>query len=1048
MSTTRARNAWAALCLVIIAIYSVIPSGSLARNILTWALCLLTVLLIATTTLTQTLWARSAWACVAGGTGLYLVAHMIWILNDRPQLGQSPITWLSAVLFAMAIGLVIAATVILTHRRRHDLPDASGFLDSAIVFVAASMLTAAVLIYPLANFGQLPPSLRIALITLPFLYVILLSTTVRLWYATDRKVNRAVKIFSVGVAMLLVSNFAGLPYWFPGDLYAGFGSVALTNFGAFLFLMLTGIAVLDPTATRPPAADVSAGLTARSRILVLLSIAILIPPVLLLWTRDSNPFTQSSAFVVLTFILAGLLALRVNLLVQGYREAIRREHLLREINAGLMRATEITDVSGALPGWASQLVEQPDVTCLLGTVSELSSLGIGPFGTRLRTSDGSLRYRTIVSVPGGRPQRRLAIETPDVVSSPAQDSLAVLGQSVGMALERLALSQRVVERAATERLELLLHNASDVITLVDDDAEIRYVTEAMRDLTGHSPVSVVGMPWPKLFQDPALARGLLDRARSTGEARGDLVMDPEAISIAIDRPDHIGTGDEGSQTRDRRVEVDLVWLPSEGQFVVTHHDVTDRFKLQQQLAFQAFHDELTGLNNRSVFREQLVRASARARRSATSFAVMMIDLDDFKNVNDSLGHPAGDELLREVARRIVECMREADTPVRLGGDEFAVILESAQSVHDAEQVGERLLRRLVEPTDLLGAEVVSSASIGVAMSDGHIDPADVERYADIALYEAKLAGRGRVAMFQVDMHDSAAKSLSMTNELRVAVQNEEMQVRYQPIVDIGTGHVAGAEALVRWNHPAGEELSPEKFIPIAEATGSIIDIGRFVMQRAIRDLGHWQQQFPQHATSRVTINVSVRQLKEDDIATALAQLLSETGVAPRSVVIEVTESVVVADAGRAVEQLEAIARLGVSVYLDDFGTGWASLHYLQSLPVSGLKLSQEFVTDLPNDTDDRLAASVRDLSVTMGLEETVAEGIETAVQRDTLARMGYRLAQGYLIAKPLLLPDLLAFLAITPATQWLRIQPAGGSEPVDRIESEPLAAGPAPGRSS
>ncbi|MFZ1670870.1 MAG: diguanylate cyclase, partial [Candidatus Nanopelagicales bacterium] len=633
------------------------------------------------------------------------------------------------------------------------------------------------------------------------------------------------------------------------------------------------------------------------------------PPVLLLLHRDQGTFSNGRAFVLATLALTVLLVLRVNLLVQGYREAIFREHALREINAGLMRTSTIHEVNSRLSDWAGRLVEQPDVTCVLGTDEELEASGTNTTGQRFRLPNGQVRHRTVVSVSGTTPRRQLVVEAPDSIQGAAQSSLAVLGQSVGMALERLALARRVVERATTERLQLLLHNASDVIALVDSNLVIRYVTEAVRDLTGQSPINTVGRGWPSLFQDAALARGLLDRARTAGEARGDLVLDPLAMRVTL--------GDEVSATdgaaRDRRVEVDVSWLSSEGQFVVTHHDVTDRYVLEQELAFQAFHDELTGLNNRAVFRTELVRASTRARRSGSPFAVLMMDLDDFKDVNDSLGHPAGDQLLKEVARRLVECMREGDTPVRLGGDEFAVILESAGTLADAQTVANRVLDRLAQPTNLMGTDVSTSASIGIAMSDGAQDTSEVERDADIALYDAKFAGKGRVAIFHSDMHDTAVLKLSVMNQLRGALTRDEMVVKYQPIFDLETGAIAGVEALVRWNHPTRGELVPDTFIALAEETGQIIEIGQFVIRRSLEDLARWTRSIPAHRDLRMSVNVSWRQLANDDVAAVLAKAIANTNVAAEHVVVEVTESVLVPHESTAASQLSAIDGLGVSV---------------------------------------------------------------------------------------------------------------------------------------
>lgn len=1013
-----ARNAWALLCIVgFIAFYATRGSPWLSQLI--WAgLGLGSAAIVTVVAGRRRVFARSAWLLVAAAMTLTVLINGIRAAASISPRTASNTSVAYGISLTIVFSLLTVAAYLLVNRHRRTAADSSGIVDAAIVFVAASMVATDFLVFPFWSDPALNTAERMGLLLFDALNVLLLSLTVRLWFSTERSVNRASRVLAVGFIAMIFAGGLGLAEFLPVQVIdPELGRNLIFGFSMIFFAVST-LAALDSTANRPPAADIDAGVAARTRVLTLMALCVLVPPVLLLVSgAKESSFTTSRVFVLLTLVLTALLILRVNLLIQSYRDAVHREHVLREINAGLMRAADLSEVNGRLSDWASRLVEQNEVTCLLGTAEELASVGLGPFGGRFRLPNGSVRHRTVVSIPGSQPARRLVVDSPEIVSSPAQASLAVLGQSLGMALERLALSRRVVERATTERLQLLLHNASDVIALVDEQGKIRYVTEAIRDLTEQSPTDVLASSWTKLFQDPALARGLLERARAVGEAKGDLVMSrarPSDLPSDIVRP----AATETAPVPDRRVEVDISWLAAEEQYVVTHHDVTDRYVLEQQLAYQAFHDELTGLNNRAVFRKELARAAARSRRSGKTFAVMMIDLDDFKNINDSLGHPAGDELLRVVADRLVECMREGDTPVRLGGDEFAVILESARSAEDADAVAKRVLEQLSQPMTLRGTEIVIGSSIGIAVSDGTADPADVERDADIALYDAKFAGKGQVAMFHTDMHDSAVQRLSLTNQLRGALDRGEITVSYQPIVDLGSMAVVGAEALVRWQHPTRGELAPGTFIGLAESTGSIVEIGRFVMERALRDAASWALSCPGHERSRIALNISGRQLQSDDVAAVLRDLLAETGVDPQRVVVEVTESVLMPNDGVAAAQLREVAELGVSVFIDDFGTGWASLQYLRSLPVSGLKLAQEFVAGLPNDFDFGLAQAIRELSQSMHLSEVIAEGIETQEQLDSLLNMGYRLGQGFLMHEPMPFTDLVTLLGSTPTVGW------------------------------
>jgi diguanylate cyclase (GGDEF)-like protein len=1017
MRTTRARNIWLLVSLLVIVAY-VISAGSMFASQTIWTLyAAATTAVVLITTARHHLWARSAWLCVAGAVALSAVTNVIRGFMPAKTSDTTAETLLGGLLYTSVLTLLIVAAFLFVSRQRRNTSNASTLLDSTIVFVAASMVYAQYLIYPFwfdsdLQTGQLPTLVAISAGNL-----VLVSVTVRMWFSTSRSVNRSARILAPSFVVMAGVGTVGLSAFLPMTLLSFEVTTDLMYGGTLVFFALVGTAALDPTALRPPVGDIDAALAARSRVLVLMALPLLLPPVLL-WLAEGpgRDFTNGRPFVVLTLILVVLLILRVNLIIQSYREAVRREHLLRDINAALMRATDLASVNGRLSDWASRLVEQSDVTCVLGTNEELAAAGLGPHGGRLRIPNGEIRYRTVVSIPGSRPLRRLVVDSPEIFGGPAQASLSVLGQSLGMALERIALSKRVVERATTERLQLLLHNASDVIALVDSKTSIRYVTEAIRDLTGLSPADVLGSSWPKLFQDPDAAVALLERARSQYESKGELVMRRRSnADLPTDRP--LAAATPSSQP-DQRAEVNVTWVEKENQYVATLHDVTDRHLLEQKLSYQAFHDELTGLNNRVVFRREMARAAARSRRSGKPFAVLMMDLDDFKQVNDSLGHPTGDELLQVVAQRLVSCMREGDTPVRLGGDEFAAILESATTSEHAELVAQRILDAMKQPIMLRGTEVVSRASIGIAMNDGSTDAADTERHADMALYDAKFAGKGQVKVFAYDLRDDATDRLSLSSQLRGALDRREIFVKYQPIVELSTNAVVGAEALVRWAHPTRGELRPKTFIGIAEQEGSIVEIGRFVMRTALQDFADLIDRFSDHRPCKISINISGRQLQSDNIAQALAEDLLATGVPAASVIIEVTESVLMPDDGSAAEQLRAIAALGVSVFIDDFGTGWASLHYLRTLPVSGLKLAQEFVAGLPNDFDFGLAQAIRELSASMNLSEVIAEGIETTEQRDALISMGYRIGQGFLMDEPMTVSELAAVLATRPCANW------------------------------
>lgn len=1002
MPTTRTRDIWVIACVVWGGLGLALANNAALESALWCAMGGVTAILIVVSILQRRPWSRVAWLLVAIGVVTATLGEYFW---DLDQAGHALTTdnLLRDGVFVAAAAIALCAAVVTMSLNRSSISDASGWLDAALVFVALLMLSSEFIMYPLWFSPHIDRANVLILIGVVIVALALATATARLWFVTDFTVNRSLRVLAIGILLMLLGVGALAAIDLAGHPLGSLSSdVQIDHVTMWLFFALVGVAVTDPSVRRPPAGDIDKGLVTRGRAMALIVITVLVPPGLLFLHLGDSHYLGSREFLAATLVLAGLLGLRVNLLIMRYREAVRREQVLREVNAALMRVTRSEEISRGVSDWSARLVEQTGVTCMIGTDAELAASGIGGLGTRVRSSEGKLLYRTVVAVPGSRPPRSIVVDTPEPIPASATAALAVLGQSVGMALERLALSRRILERATAQRLELLLHNASDMICLVDESGVVRYMTEAVRDLTGRGPRTFVGTQWADLFQDPAAARHLLERARGTGETTRELAL------VDNDDPD----------LPQRILEVNAAWLDAEGQFVVTQHDITERYALQQELAYQAFHDELTGLKNRSVFREELERASAHSRRSGRAFAVMMLDLDDFKAINDSLGHPFGDQVLRMTASRLLDCLREEDTPVRLGGDEFAAVLESANSEADALAVADRILLRLSEPAVVSGIEIVVRASIGVALSSGASSPEELERDADLALYDAKNAGKDRVSVFRSDMHEIALNRMSITRELRGAVDRGEIEVMYQPIVELETGSLAGLEALVRWNHPTRGQLLPDMFVSYAEDSGEILPIGEFVISQAITDLGTWQRGFPAHAQLRVAVNLSTRQLQDRSVVAAIARELAATGVDPGCFLVEVTETVLLPGDGMAASQLSGIRDQGISVYIDDFGTGWSSLQYLRTLPVNGIKLAGDFVANLPGSADVSLVRSIHRMSAALGLDEPIAEGVENEAQRDALAAVGFKLAQGFLFAPALNRQALDSRLKDWPAAQW------------------------------
>jgi diguanylate cyclase (GGDEF)-like protein/PAS domain S-box-containing protein len=435
--------------------------------------------------------------------------------------------------------------------------------------------------------------------------------------------------------------------------------------------------------------------------------------------------------------------------------------------------------------------------------------------------------------------------------------------------------------------------------------------------------------------------------------------------------------------------------------VWSFRDITERKRLEDELAHQAFHDSLTGLANQALFRDRVQHALTRTGRHDGRLAVLYLDLDNFKTVNDSLGHPTGDKLLICVAERLRACLRAMDTAARLGGDEFAVLLEDLTSAGDATGLADRLIAALQQPFTVADREVFIGASIGIALDAPGVSNDQLLRNADIAMYTAKRRGRGRYEIFQPEMHAAAVERLEIEADLRGALDRGELTLQYQPIVALDTGRISGVEALVRWRHPERGLLPPGAFVPIAEETGLIRELGRQVLVEACIQVRRWQVEHPEMEPITVSVNISPRQLQADGLVEQITEALDASGLAPSNLVLEITEGAMMHDTEATIGKLGVLKGLGVRLAVDDFGTGYSSLSYLQRFPIDILKIDRAFVSAIePATSKASLVRTIVSLAQTLGLQ-AVAEGVETAVQAEILADLGCALAQGYHFARPM-----------------------------------------------
>ena len=430
-------------------------------------------------------------------------------------------------------------------------------------------------------------------------------------------------------------------------------------------------------------------------------------------------------------------------------------------------------------------------------------------------------------------------------------------------------------------------------------------------------------------------------------------------------------------------------------------DISARKRAEEELRRAAMHDALTGLVNRAYFLESLERAVARVqRRPDRTIALLFLDLDRFKQINDSLGHLAGDRLLASIARRLQSCIRPGDVLARLGGDEFAVLLDDLKEATDATRIAERMQEALHAPLKSEASEVVVTASIGIAFGGADLDGhEELLRDADLAMYRAKASGKARYEIFDTGSRATERARLELENDLRRALERGELRVHYQPIVDVRDGRIVAFEALARWAHPQRGLLNAAAFIPLAEESGTISALGRWVLREALTQIGQWQRDYPSDRPLTVSVNLSPREVLQPRLPSNVADALREANVAAGSLALEITESLFVDTGDATLATLRELASLGVRLHLDDFGTGYSSLSYLHRFPISAVKIDRYFISRLDAPECEEIVRSVVELAKRLGMD-TIAEGAEADDQRGRLADIGCHLLQGYACARP------------------------------------------------
>jgi diguanylate cyclase (GGDEF)-like protein/PAS domain S-box-containing protein len=577
--------------------------------------------------------------------------------------------------------------------------------------------------------------------------------------------------------------------------------------------------------------------------------------------------------------------------------------------------------------------------------------------------------------------------------------LLIVGRQLLTLLENRSLTRhleaRVAERTAElraneQRFEALVQHSSDVVTVVDTNATVLYQSESVSRVFGYNAADLTGRPLTALL-DPEDAVHLRDTLRG-------LADEPYGIRLLELTVRH----HDGHLAQAEMTITNLLHNPSVLGLVINTRDVSERKELEDQLIHEAFHDSLTKLANRALFKDRVEQAVLRRNPEDMAVAVLFLDLDGFKEVNDSLGHAAGDQLLIKVAQRLRASVRPEDTVARFGGDEFAVLVEAVAAEHQAEELATRIVEDLEEPLLIDGQEIHVRASIGIATSGSDAEDADqLMRNADLAMYRAKAAGDGGFARYDPQMHTGLVERLQLESDLRRALDtDEQLELHYQPTIDLASGAIVGFEALVRWRHPVRGMVQPGDFITLAEGTGLIRPLGQLVMLEACRQAAAWNADDP-HRRLTMSVNVSGCQFDEsEDLPAFVAMVLADSGLKPDQLCLEMTESVLMNDTEENLALLVRLKNLGVRLAIDDFGTGYSSLAYLRRFPVDTLKIDRSFVERISGPSEDAvLAHTIVQLGHSLGMS-TVAEGIEQYSQLLALRRMGCTLGQGYYFSRP------------------------------------------------
>ena len=925
--------------------------------------------------------------------------------------------------FYLATYPLYAAGMLLFIWSRTPNPDRRSLIDALTLTVGLALLSWIYLILPYVHDPALSWLQKSVAIAYPLGDVLVLAMIARLLVpGTER--TRSVQLLTLGTVGLLVSDVSyGLE-----QLHGSFHSGSVVVLGWAVFFGAWGAAALHPSMTeltRPVAQ--SPAVTSPIKLTVLMLASFIAPAVLFIQSPRGRSH-DDSVIAVFSALLYLLVLSRLWEMAASHRRVLRRERTVRLVGPPLASAVSATEVVTIIeraavalfdprsPREALLVVRDDDMlrraaaadgnsplldrlaglieSCVpLLTGSQPLSLPAARLGERanvlLPGCDGMLLFPvTLTDRASGDPFIAvLAVFGGQRTLADLSATLEILAQQAALAIERVILTDEVIRRGSEAYFQTLVQDTSDAILIVGDDGMVRYASPSAASIFGD--VVVEGVALQDLVQD-----GERDNlVRVLGRMREHAGRRSYFEEMRITRRDNVSV----------RVQVrysDLRGESTVGGMVLTLRDVTEQHELEEELKHRAFHDALTGLPNRLLFQDRAARGLVATRRDQTIAGVLFVDLDDFKLVNDTMGHSVGDELLVAAGARLSSVVRNSDVAARLGGDEFAVLVEGVADSAAVDAFAERIVTAFAEPFTLAAGSVLSTATIGVATTEESVDVDELLRHADLALYAAKAAGKRQWRRYQPILSAGMIRRRVVQAALETAVQNSEFSLVYQPIVDLTSGQVAGFEALVRWRHPQWGMMQPSQFIELAEETGHIVPLGSWVLRQAATVVAQWIRRNARPVPLYVSVNVSARQFRDPGFVDGVRRVLAETGLAPSALMLELTESVLLRRDERIYHYLRELKAIGVRLAMDDFGTGYSSLSYLRELPFDVLKIDKSFIDGIAtSDQGLALVEGINRIAGTLHLS-VIAEGIEAEVQRDLLVSMGCQYGQGYLLAMP------------------------------------------------